>query len=145
VFLVLKSLGLICAIWFASAAFAQNRYQITRISTAQGVNIAALGINNKGGVVGYSFHCFVLWAAVGYRQGALTMPAKSPATPGLAILREHFRLATVSVQASPVSSVFPSVLSANRQAAATRSFLATRKKFRDCCRSERRGGYYDVH
>ena len=79
-FLVLKSLGLICAIWLASAAFAQNRYQITRISTAQGVNIAALGINNKGGVVGYSFHCFVLWAAVGYRQGALTMPAKSPAT-----------------------------------------------------------------
>lgn len=55
VFLVLKSLGLICAICFASAAFAQNRYQITRIPTAQGVNSAALGINNRGEVVGYSF------------------------------------------------------------------------------------------
>jgi probable HAF family extracellular repeat protein len=54
-FLVLKSLGLICAICFASAAFAQNRYQITRIPTAQGANSAALGINNKGEVVGYSF------------------------------------------------------------------------------------------
>ena len=55
VFLVLKSLGLICAICFASAAFAQNRYQITRIPTAQGANGVALGINNKGEVVGYSF------------------------------------------------------------------------------------------
>jgi len=54
-FLVLKSLGLICAICFASAAFAQNRYQITRIPTAHGANSAALGINNKGEVVGYSF------------------------------------------------------------------------------------------
>src|SRR4029077_6301367 len=55
VFLALKSLGLICAICFASAAFAQNRYQITRIPTTQGANSAALGINNKGEVVGYSF------------------------------------------------------------------------------------------
>src|SRR6266404_3084605 len=54
-FLVLKSLGLICAICFPSAAFAQNRYQITRIPTAHGANSAALGINNKGEVVGYSF------------------------------------------------------------------------------------------
>jgi len=55
VFLVLKSLGLICAICFASAAFAQNRYRITRIPAAQGANSAALGLNNKGEVVGYSF------------------------------------------------------------------------------------------
>jgi probable HAF family extracellular repeat protein len=48
-------LGLICAICFASAAFAQNRYQITRIPMAQGANSSALGINNKGEVVGYSF------------------------------------------------------------------------------------------
>jgi len=34
----------------------------------------------------------------------------------LAILPEHFRLATVSVLVSPVSSVFRPVLSANRQA-----------------------------
>ncbi|MBV8227305.1 MAG: hypothetical protein JO232_19175 [Verrucomicrobia bacterium] len=53
VFLVF--LGLICAICFASAAFAQNRYQITRIPTAQGANSSALGINNKGEIVGYSF------------------------------------------------------------------------------------------
>ena len=52
---VLKSIGLICAICFASAAFAQVRYQITRIPTAQGANSVALGINNKGEVVGYSF------------------------------------------------------------------------------------------
>jgi probable HAF family extracellular repeat protein len=55
VFLVLKSIGLICAICFAPAAFAQVRYQITRIPTAQGANSVALGINNKGEVVGYSF------------------------------------------------------------------------------------------
>jgi probable HAF family extracellular repeat protein len=54
-FLVCKSLGMICAICFASAAFAQNRYQITRIPTAHGANGAALGINNQGEVVGYSF------------------------------------------------------------------------------------------
>ncbi len=53
--LVLKSLGLICVICFASAASAQNRYQITRIATPQGANSVALGINNKGEVVGYSF------------------------------------------------------------------------------------------
>ena len=53
--LILVILGLICAICFASAAFAQNRYQITRIPTAQGANSSALGINNKGEVVGYSF------------------------------------------------------------------------------------------
>ena len=54
-FLVLKSFGLICAICFASAALAQNRYQITRIPAAQGANSAALALNNKGEVVGYSF------------------------------------------------------------------------------------------
>ena len=48
-------LGLICAICLPSAAFAQSRYRITRIPTAQGANSAALGINNKGEVVGYSF------------------------------------------------------------------------------------------
>ena len=55
VFPVLKSIGLICAICFPSAAFAQVRYHITRIPTAQGANSVALGINNKGEVVGYSF------------------------------------------------------------------------------------------
>jgi probable HAF family extracellular repeat protein len=54
-FLVLQSLGMMCAICFAYAAFTQSRYQITRIPTAQGANCAALGINNKGEVVGYSF------------------------------------------------------------------------------------------
>src|SRR2546430_1439177 len=53
--LVLKSLGIICVIGFASAASAQNRYQITRIPTPAGANSAALGINNRGEVVGYSF------------------------------------------------------------------------------------------
>jgi probable HAF family extracellular repeat protein len=53
--LVLKSLGIICVIGFASAATAQNRYQITRIPTPSGANSAALGINNRGEVVGYSF------------------------------------------------------------------------------------------
>jgi probable HAF family extracellular repeat protein len=67
-FFVLKSLGLICAICFASAAFAQNRYQITRLPTAQGANSAALGINNKGEVVGYSFqgedyHAFLYFSS----------------------------------------------------------------------------------
>jgi probable HAF family extracellular repeat protein len=33
----------------------QTRYQITRLPTAQGANSVALGINNKGEVVGYSF------------------------------------------------------------------------------------------
>src|SRR6202521_1857917 len=51
----MKSLGLIFTICCATAAFAQNRYQITRLPTAQGANSAALGINNKGEVVGYSF------------------------------------------------------------------------------------------
>lgn len=55
VFPVLKSIGLICAICFPTAAFAQVRYHITRIPTAQGANSVALGINNKGEVVGYSF------------------------------------------------------------------------------------------
>ncbi len=55
VFRVLKSIGLICALCFASAAFAQVRYQITRIPTTPGANSVALGINNKGDVVGYSF------------------------------------------------------------------------------------------
>src|SRR5580693_10252678 len=52
---VLKFIGLVCAICFPSAAFAQVRYHITRIPTAQGANSVALGINNKGQVVGYSF------------------------------------------------------------------------------------------
>ena len=52
---VLKLVGLIGAICFASAAFAQNRYQITRIPTTQGANSVALAINNKGDIVGYSF------------------------------------------------------------------------------------------
>src|SRR5690348_8472383 len=55
VLLILKSVGLICAICFATAAFAQNRYQITRIPIPQGANSVALGINNKGEIVGYSF------------------------------------------------------------------------------------------
>jgi probable HAF family extracellular repeat protein len=53
--LLLKFVGLVCTICFASAAFAQNRYQITRLPMAQGANSVALGINNKGEVVGYSF------------------------------------------------------------------------------------------
>jgi probable HAF family extracellular repeat protein len=53
--LVGKSFGLICAICVASVASAQNRYQIARIPTASGANSVALGINNKGEVVGYSF------------------------------------------------------------------------------------------
>src|SRR5580693_2972375 len=52
---VLKAIGLIYLICFASAAFALNRYQITRLPTAQGANSVALGINNHGEVVGYSF------------------------------------------------------------------------------------------
>jgi probable HAF family extracellular repeat protein len=45
-----------CAIaYFASAAIAQTRYQITRIPVASGANSAALGLNDKGEVVGYSF------------------------------------------------------------------------------------------
>jgi probable HAF family extracellular repeat protein len=55
VFLVLKFVGAICVICLASAAFAQTRYQISRLPTAQGANSVALGINNKGEVVGYSF------------------------------------------------------------------------------------------
>src|SRR5580704_11800700 len=55
IFLALRSIGMICAICFAPAAFAQVRYQVTRIPTAQGANSVALGINNKGEVVGYSF------------------------------------------------------------------------------------------
>jgi probable HAF family extracellular repeat protein len=54
-FLNLKSLGLICAICFASSASAENRYRITRIPTPQGANSSALGLNSKGEVVGYSF------------------------------------------------------------------------------------------
>jgi probable HAF family extracellular repeat protein len=96
VFLVLKSIGMICAICFASAAFAQNRYQITRIPTAQGANGAALGINNKGEVVGYSFQgedyqAFLYSSSDGSltdvglggkitQRAPSTIPAKSPAT-----------------------------------------------------------------
>jgi probable HAF family extracellular repeat protein len=44
-----------CAItYFASAAIAQTRYQITRIPVASGANSAALGLNDKGEVVGYT-------------------------------------------------------------------------------------------
>ena len=42
-------------ICFVSPAFAQHRYQITQIPSAQGANSAALGINNKNEIVGYSF------------------------------------------------------------------------------------------
>src|ERR1700730_18597116 len=55
IFLALTSIGMICAICFAPAAFAQVRYHVTRIPAAQGANSVALGINNKGEVVGYSF------------------------------------------------------------------------------------------
>ncbi|MBV9642873.1 MAG: hypothetical protein JO334_04805, partial [Verrucomicrobia bacterium] len=55
VLLFWRIVGLICAVCFAPAAFAQVRYQITRIPTAQGANSVALGINNKGQIVGYSF------------------------------------------------------------------------------------------
>src|SRR5580693_5890672 len=55
IFFLLKSLGLICAICFAPPLFAQPRYQITRIPTTQDANSVALGINNRGEVVGYSF------------------------------------------------------------------------------------------
>jgi probable HAF family extracellular repeat protein len=41
--------------YFASAAIAQTRYQITRIPVASGANSVALGLNDKGEVVGYSF------------------------------------------------------------------------------------------
>jgi probable HAF family extracellular repeat protein len=54
--LVLKSIGLVCTMaCLASAATAQNRYQITRIPTPSGTNGVALGLNNRGEVVGYSF------------------------------------------------------------------------------------------
>jgi probable HAF family extracellular repeat protein len=53
--LCLKSLGLICAICFASSASAQNRYRITRIPTPADANSSALGLNSKGEVIGYSF------------------------------------------------------------------------------------------
>jgi probable HAF family extracellular repeat protein len=55
VFLLLKLVGLIYALCPAPVAFAQVRYQITRLPTAQGTNSVALGINNSGEVVGYSF------------------------------------------------------------------------------------------
>jgi hypothetical protein len=48
----------------------------------------------------------------------------------LAILREHFRLATVSVQESPVSSVFRPVLSENRRAFRKVSSLPKHLAFR---------------
>jgi probable HAF family extracellular repeat protein len=51
-----RCIGLIVGIaCFASLAVGQNRYQITRIPVASGANSAALGINNNGDVVGYSF------------------------------------------------------------------------------------------
>ncbi|HEX3443353.1 MAG TPA: DUF6600 domain-containing protein, partial [Chthoniobacterales bacterium] len=53
--LVLRLFGLMCAIaCFAFAATAQTRYQITRIPVASGANSAALGLNDKGEVVGYT-------------------------------------------------------------------------------------------
>jgi probable HAF family extracellular repeat protein len=55
--LILRSLALLCAIaYFASAATTQTRYQITRIPLDSGVNSVALGLNENGEVVGYSFH-----------------------------------------------------------------------------------------
>jgi probable HAF family extracellular repeat protein len=54
-FLLLKSFGLIYALCVAPVALAQVRYHITRIPTAQGANSVALGINNAGEAVGYSF------------------------------------------------------------------------------------------
>src|SRR6266853_5589067 len=55
-FLILRSFGLMCAItYFASTAIAQTGYQITRIPVASGANSAALGLNDNGEVVGYSF------------------------------------------------------------------------------------------
>ncbi|MBV9674632.1 MAG: hypothetical protein JO076_17655, partial [Verrucomicrobia bacterium] len=54
--LMLKSLSVILAICSVTVAgFSQNRYQVIRIPTPEGANSAALGINNKGEVVGYSF------------------------------------------------------------------------------------------
>jgi probable HAF family extracellular repeat protein len=54
--LFFRRLGLIAGIGcFASLASAQNRYQVTRIPVPSGANSAALGINNNGEVVGYSF------------------------------------------------------------------------------------------
>src|SRR3984957_5293349 len=54
-FFLLKFVALICAVCFPPPVFAQPRYQITRIPTAQDANSVALGINNRGEVVGYSF------------------------------------------------------------------------------------------
>ena len=52
----LRSFGLMCAIaCVGSAAIGQTRYQITQIPVASGANSAALGLNDKGEVVGYSF------------------------------------------------------------------------------------------
>src|SRR6202046_1446671 len=48
-------IGLIWAFCLVSMGLAQNRYQITRIPTVEGANSVALGINNQGDVVGYSF------------------------------------------------------------------------------------------
>jgi probable HAF family extracellular repeat protein len=54
--LILRSLGLLCAIaYLASGAIAQTRYQIARIPVAAGANSVALGLNNNGQIVGYSF------------------------------------------------------------------------------------------
>src|ERR1700693_470234 len=50
-----KFLVWICSICLASVAFAQTRYQLTRISAAQASNSETLGINNRGEIVGYSF------------------------------------------------------------------------------------------
>src|SRR6202047_4153876 len=53
--LILRSFGLMWALaYFASVAMAQTRYQITRIPVAAGANSAALGLNDKGEVVGYT-------------------------------------------------------------------------------------------
>jgi probable HAF family extracellular repeat protein len=53
--LILKSFGLMFAIvYLASATIAQTHYQITRIPVASGANSAALGLNDKGEVVGYT-------------------------------------------------------------------------------------------
>jgi probable HAF family extracellular repeat protein len=48
-------IGIIWVFCLVSTGLAQTRYQITRIPTVEGTNSVALGINNQGDVVGYSF------------------------------------------------------------------------------------------
>lgn len=53
-----------------------------------------------------------------------------PLSAHLAFPPEHFRSATVSVQVSPLASLFRPVLSANRQASRQISSLAKHQAFR---------------